>query len=83
MMEKISWPDSVKNKEALVHRLRKERNILHTIKGSKKGRKEGRKKGRKEGRKEGRGEAHWVGHISHRNCLLKYFIKEKLKDDCK
>jgi hypothetical protein len=54
-MEKISWTDRVKNKEVL-HRLRKERNILHTITGR---------------------EAHWFGHISRRNYLLKYIIEEK------
>jgi hypothetical protein len=30
-MEKISWTDRVRNKEAL-HRVKEERNILHTIK---------------------------------------------------
>jgi hypothetical protein len=30
-MEKISWTDRVRNEEVL-HRVKKERNILHTIK---------------------------------------------------
>ena len=30
-MEKISWTDHVKNEEAL-HRVKGERNIIHTIK---------------------------------------------------
>jgi hypothetical protein len=32
-MEKIRWTDYVKNK--VLHRVKKERNILHTIKGRK------------------------------------------------
>jgi hypothetical protein len=30
-MEKISWPDRVRNEEVL-HRVKEERNIVHTIK---------------------------------------------------
>ena len=30
-MEKISWPDLVRNQEVL-HRVKKDRNILHTLK---------------------------------------------------
>jgi hypothetical protein len=33
-MEKISWTDRVRNEEVL-HRIKEERNILHTIKGRK------------------------------------------------
>jgi hypothetical protein len=33
-MEKISWTDCMRNEEAL-HRVKEERNILHTIKGRK------------------------------------------------
>jgi hypothetical protein len=33
-MEKISWTDRVRNEEVL-HRVKKERNILHTIKRTK------------------------------------------------
>jgi hypothetical protein len=32
-MEKISWTDLVKNEE--LHRVKEERNILHTVKGRK------------------------------------------------
>jgi hypothetical protein len=31
MMEKISWTDRMRN-EALLHRVKEEKNILHTIK---------------------------------------------------
>jgi hypothetical protein len=31
-MEKISWTDRVRNEEVL-HRVKEERNIVHTIKG--------------------------------------------------
>jgi hypothetical protein len=30
-MERISWPDRVRNKEVL-HREKEERNIIHTVK---------------------------------------------------
>jgi hypothetical protein len=33
-MEKISWTDRVRNEEVL-HRVKEERNILHTVKGRK------------------------------------------------
>jgi hypothetical protein len=33
-MEKISWTDRVRNEEVL-HRVKEERNIVHTIKGRK------------------------------------------------
>jgi hypothetical protein len=52
---KISWTDCVKN-EDVVHRAKKERNTLHTIKMRK---------------------ANWIGHILHRNCLLKHVIEGK------
>jgi hypothetical protein len=55
-MEKISWTDHVRNE--VLHRLKEERNILHTIKGRK---------------------ANWIGHILHRNCLLKHVIEGKLE----
>jgi hypothetical protein len=57
--EKISWTDHVRNEEVL-HRVKKERNILHTIKGRK---------------------AKWIGHILHRNCLLKHVIVGKLEGE--
>jgi hypothetical protein len=53
MMEKISWTDRVRNEEVL-HRVKQERNSLHTIK---------------------RRKANWIGHILHRNCLLKHVIE--------
>jgi hypothetical protein len=56
-MEKISWTDRVRNEEVL-HRVKEERNILHTIKIRK---------------------ANWIGHILHRNCLLKHMIEGKLE----
>jgi hypothetical protein len=49
----ISWTDSARN-EKILHRVREEINILHTIK---------RKK------------ANWIGHILHRNFLLKHTIE--------
>jgi hypothetical protein len=55
-MEKISWTDRVRNEEVL-HRVKEERNILHTIK---------------------RRKANWIGHMLHRNCLLKH-VEGKLK----
>jgi hypothetical protein len=55
-MEKISWTDRVHN-EAVLHREKKERNILHTIR---------------------RRKANWIGHILHRNCLLKHIIEGKI-----
>jgi hypothetical protein len=57
IMEKISWTDRVRNEEVL-HWVKEERNILHTIK---------------------RRKADWIGHILHRNCLLKHVIKGKLE----
>jgi hypothetical protein len=56
-MEKISWTDRVRNE--VLHRVKEERNILHTIK---------RRKG------------NWIGHILHRNCLLKHVIEGKLEE---
>jgi hypothetical protein len=49
--------DRVRNEEVL-HRIKEERNVLHTIK---------------------RRKANWIGHILHRNCLLKHVIKGKLE----
>ena len=56
-MEKIGWTDRVRNEEVL-HRVKEERNILHTAK---------------------RRKANWIGHILHRNCLLKEVIEGKLE----
>ena len=56
-MEKIGWTDRVRNEEVL-HRVKEERNILHTVK---------------------RRKADWIGHILHRNCLLKEVIEGKLE----
>jgi hypothetical protein len=56
-MEKISWTDRVRNEEVL-HGVKEERNILHTIK---------------------RRKANWIGHILHRNCLLKQVIEGKVE----
>jgi hypothetical protein len=47
----------VRNEEVL-HRVKKDRNILHKIK---------------------RRKANWIGHILHRNCLLKHMIEGKLE----
>jgi hypothetical protein len=55
-MEKISWTDRVRNKEAL-RRVKGDRNIVHKIKGRK---------------------ANWIGHILHRNRLLKHGIERKI-----
>ena len=30
-----------------------------------------------------RKKANWIGHILHRNCLLKYVIEERLKEEYK
>jgi hypothetical protein len=46
----------VRNEEVL-HRVKEERNIVHTVKRLK---------------------ANWIGHILHRNCLLKHVIEGKL-----
>jgi hypothetical protein len=56
-MERISWTDHMRNEEVL-HRVKEEMNILHTIK---------------------RRKANWIGHILHRNCLLKHVIEGKLE----
>jgi hypothetical protein len=56
-MENISWTDHVRN-EKVLHRVKEERHILHTIK---------------------RGYTNWIGHILHRNCLLKHIIEGKLE----
>jgi hypothetical protein len=56
-MEKISWTDRVRNEEVL-HRDKKERNILHIIRIRK---------------------ANWIGHVLHRNYLLKHMIEGKLE----
>jgi hypothetical protein len=56
-MENISWTDRVRNEEVL-HRVKEERNIVHTIK---------------------RRKANWIGHILHRNFLLKHVIEGKLE----
>jgi hypothetical protein len=56
-MEKIIWTNHVRNEEVL-HTVKKERNILRTIK---------RKK------------ANWIGHILHRNCLIKFVIEGKIE----
>jgi hypothetical protein len=53
----ISWTDRVRN-EKVLHRVKEERNNLHTIK---------------------RRKANWIGHILHRNCLLKHVIEGKLE----
>jgi hypothetical protein len=45
-------------KEEVLHRVKEERNIVHTIK---------------------RRKANWIGHILHRNCLLKRVIEGKLE----
>ena len=55
-MEKIGWTDRVRNEEVL-HRVKEERNILHTI---------------------DRRKANWIGHILHRNCLVKHAIEGEL-----
>jgi hypothetical protein len=55
-MEKMSWTDRVNN-EAVLHRVKEERNILHTIRKRK---------------------VNWIGHILHRNCLLKHIIEGKI-----
>jgi len=52
-MENIGRTDRVRNEEVL-HRVKGERNILHTIKGRK---------------------GNWIGHILHKNCLLKDVIE--------
>jgi hypothetical protein len=44
--------------EEVLHRVKEERNILHTM---------NRKK------------ANWIGHILHRNCLLKHVIEGKIE----
>jgi hypothetical protein len=44
--------------DEVLHRVKEERNILHTIK---------------------RRKANWIGHILHRNCLLKHVIEETLE----
>jgi hypothetical protein len=56
-MEKINWMDRVNN-EAVLHRVKEERSILHTIRPRK---------------------ANWIGHILHRNCLLKLMIEGKIR----
>jgi hypothetical protein len=56
-IEEDQLDDRVRNKEVL-HRVKKERNILHKIK---------------------RRKANWIGHILHRNCLLKHMIEGKLE----
>jgi hypothetical protein len=56
-MGKISWTDRVRNEEVL-HRVKEENNILHTII---------------------RRKANWIGHILHRNCLLKHVTEGKLE----
>jgi hypothetical protein len=56
-MEKIGWTGRVNN-EAVLHRLKKERNILHTIR---------------------RRKVNWIGHILHRNCVLKHTIEGKIR----
>jgi hypothetical protein len=56
-MEKISWPDRVRNEEVL-HRVKEERNILRT---------------------RTRWKANWIGHVLHRNCLLKHVVEGKLE----
>jgi hypothetical protein len=56
-IEKISCADRVRNEEVL-HIVKEERNIVHTIK---------------------RRKANWIGHILHRNCLLKHVIEGKLE----
>jgi hypothetical protein len=53
-MEKISWTDRVRNE--VLHRVKKEKNIIHTIK---------------------RRKANWIGHILHKDCLLKELIEGK------
>jgi len=53
-MEKISWADRVKNE--VLHRVKEERKILHTIK---------------------RRKDNWIGHILHRDYLLRQVIEGK------
>jgi hypothetical protein len=55
-MEKISWTDRVNN-DAVLHRVKGERNILHIIR---------------------RRKVNWIGHMLHRNCLLKQIIEGKI-----
>jgi hypothetical protein len=56
-MEKTSWTDRVTN-EKVLHRVKEERNILHTVK---------------------RRMANWIGHMLHRNCILKHVIEENIE----
>jgi hypothetical protein len=44
--------------EEVLHRVKGERNILHTLK---------------------RRKTNWIGHILHRNCLLKHIIEGKVE----
>ena len=55
--ENINWVDRVRNEEVL-NGLKKERNILQTMK---------------------RRKAKWIGHMLHKNCLLKHVIEGKIK----
>ena len=55
---KISWTDCVRNEEVL-HIVKEERNIIHTIKIRK---------------------ANWIGHVLHKNCLLKHIIEGKIEE---
>jgi hypothetical protein len=55
--EKITWTDRVRNEEVL-HRIKEDRNILHTI---------------------NRRKAKWIGHVLHRNYLLKRVIEGKIE----
>jgi hypothetical protein len=55
--EKFSWSKHVKNEE-IIHKVKEERNILHTVK---------------------RRKAKRIGHILHRNCLLKHVTAVKIE----
>jgi len=56
-MEKVSGTNHVR-KEGVLHRVKKERNILQTIQ---------------------RRKTNWIGHILHRNCLLKHVVERKIE----
>jgi hypothetical protein len=56
-MGKISWVGRINN-ETVLHRVKEERNILHSIR---------------------RRKAYWIGHMWHRNCLLKHIIEGKIR----
>ena len=45
--------------EEVLHIVKEERNIIHTIKIRK---------------------ANWIGHVLHKNCLLKHIIEGKIEE---